>query len=219
MLWFIDATATIGTLLRSLQTGQSGVLITTKQRPCRFSQGCKTHLGWLRAQAFILWWGLYCYCLYVVVSTLLGHSQNSCSNSARLHWLSFYSISLQAGSFSLSASPEGSPAVCLSMRGISDLLQRTIFWDLSETLLSLLTFSLFIQYGQLQSKRLLTAPVIWKDFPLSLHRLSISAEIISLFPCLCFINSFCSCSCFSLYLYHLCCKAFSNPGLGDFVLF
>lgn len=78
--------------------------------------------GWVSAQAFILWWG---YCLYVAISTLLGYSQKSCSDSARLHWLSLCSHSLQAGSFSLSTSSEGSPAVCLSVTGISDLLQRT----------------------------------------------------------------------------------------------
>lgn len=164
--------------------------------PCRFSQGCKTHLGWLNAQAFILWWGLCCYCLYAAVSTLLGCSQRSCRDSARLRWLSatctnsLCNLSLQAGSFSTSS--EGSPAVCLSVREISDLLQRTFFCDLSEAQLSPPNFSLFIQYSQLQTKCLLTAPAIWKDFPLSLHWFSISVEIISLFPCLCFISSFCS---------------------------
>lgn len=130
----------------------------------------------------------------MAVSTLLGYSQKSCSDSAGLHWFSLCSLSLQAGSFSLSASSEGSPAVCLSVREISDLMQRTFFWILSETKLSPQHFSLFIQYGQLQSKRLLTAPAIWKDFPLFLHQLSVSVEIISLPPCLCFISSFCSCS-------------------------
>lgn len=130
----------------------------------------------------------------MAVSTLLGYSRKSCSDSAGLHWLSLCSLSLQAGSFSLSTSSEGSPTVCLSVGGISDLLLSTFFWDLSEAKLSPLNFSLFIQYGQLQSKRLLIAPIIWKDFPLSLHWLSISVEIVSLFPCLCFISSFCSCS-------------------------
>lgn len=71
------------------------VLITTKQRPCSFSQSCKTHLGWLSAQAFILWWGLCCYCLYVAVSTLLGYSQKrriavillDCSGSLCAAWV------------------------------------------------------------------------------------------------------------------------------------
>lgn len=98
------------------------------------------------------------------------------------------------------------------MRGISDMLHK----HFSESQLSSQTFSLFIQNEQFQSKSSYTSSHLW-SLSLSTHQFSISVEIIPLFPCFRFIGSFYSRSLLLLYLCHLYCKVFPNPGLGDFI--
>ena len=137
--------------------------------------------GWVSAQAFMLWRDLWCYCLYVAVSPLLGYSQKSC--------IFFCWIAL-----ALFVQPEFTGRVFLTFNIIWRIARslpvsernlwpsaKNFFWDLSE--LWPQNFSVFTQYGQLQSKRFLIAPANWKDFPLSLYWLFISVEIMSLsFP-------------------------------------
>lgn len=105
----------MGTLLRLFRLVRLGYWSQQSRGHTDSAKAAKpTWDGRVSAQALILQEDLCYSCLFVPVSTLLENFQEG----------------LEAGSFSLSAPSKGSPAVCLSMRGISDTLQRTFFWVL-----------------------------------------------------------------------------------------
>lgn len=163
-----------GTLLRLLRLARLGYWSQQSRAHADSAKATKPPWDvWVSTQALILQENLCCSYFFVSVSTLSENFQEG----------------FKAGSFSLWAPSKGSPAVCLSMRRISDMLQRTFF-------------CIFVNpnchpnpFLSLSSMTSFRARVffLW-SLSLSTHHFSISVEIISLFPWLHFIGSFCSCS-------------------------